>query len=79
MLARVTLVSALLLAACFITPKHEPDQQPDAAVDSPNGSAALAARTQLEASPKDHQLEIAVLGMSLVVALGPLRPRKRRA
>jgi hypothetical protein len=71
---------SLALSACMGAPDRPAG---DAQVDSPTpdaaiGSAARAAVDGIEASPKDYRLQLGVLVMSLVVALAPLRPRRRR-
>ncbi len=50
---------------------------PDAPIDSPAGSAAAAWR-EIEASPRDHNLELGVLAVSVFVAAGPVSLRRRR-
>jgi hypothetical protein len=52
------------------------DAPADAPVDGPGGSAL--ARNGLDPSPKDHDLELGVLAISVVVAGGPIGFRQRR-
>jgi hypothetical protein len=75
---------SLALSACMGAPDrpladaHVDSPAADAAPDAAIGSAARAAVDGIEASPKDYRLQLGVLVMSLVVALAPLRPRRRR-
>ena len=48
----------------------------DADTDAPGGSANVW--SGLDPSPKDHDLEIGVLAISIVVAGGPIGVRHRR-
>ena len=72
----VTIVTVVLLAACHERIEHQtPDASPDAPPDS-SGSGAMA--SSMEPSPRDFNLELVVLGASLIVAVGPIRDVRRR-
>jgi len=64
---------ALLLTACS---SERPAGPPDARPDTPSGSGARGAGG-IEASPADVNLDLAVLGVSLVVAV-PIGARRRK-
>jgi hypothetical protein len=67
------------LAACGLESiEHSlPDGGADAAVDGGTGSGS-AARDLMEPSPRDFDLEVVVLGASLVVAIVPIPELRRR-
>ena len=69
---RATLFIALLVAAC----NDRPPERPDGRVDAPTGSGARGGNG-IEASPADVNLDLAVLGVSLVVAV-PIGFRRRK-
>lgn len=74
---RLALLIAISVAACGYfggDDGYEP-YPPDASV--PTGSAANAGNGGIEASPKDHDLELGVLGASLLVVLTPIGYRRR--
>jgi hypothetical protein len=82
---RLAIMLSLATGACMSAPDRP---RSDALVDSPvadapadmaMGSAARAALDKIEASPKDYQLQVGVLVMSLVVVIAPLGKRRRRA
>ena len=69
-----------MVAACGDPVRHIAPDAPDmvdAPIDSPSGSASRGAEL-IEPSPKDHDLELGVLVMSVVVAAAPSGLRKRR-
>jgi hypothetical protein len=73
---RILVCVALLAAACGDdSARHTPDAPP---IDGPAGSASMAAWRPMEASPRDHNLEIGVLVVSVFVAAGPVSARRRR-
>ena len=61
------------LASCGDDGAHH---TPDAPIDSPAGSAAD--QSAFEVSPRDHNLELGVLVLSLVVIVSPASRRQRR-
>ena len=75
---RLALLIAISVAACGYyggDDEYEPFP-PDASV--PTGSAGHAGEGGMEPSPKDHDLELGVLGVSLFVVLAPFGYRRRR-
>lgn len=72
---RALIYIALMVAACGDDGNRH---TPDAPIDSPAGSAARAAWGEMEASPRDHNLELGVLAVSVFVAAGPVSLRRRR-
>jgi hypothetical protein len=76
---RASLLVAVVMAACS-SPSHAPvdSRQTDAPIDSPAGSGSHAAFGSIEPSPVDHNLELGVVAASLVVAMSPIRSRRRR-
>jgi hypothetical protein len=67
---------ALMMAACGDdSARHTPDAPP---IDSPAGSASMAAWSPMDPSPRDHNLELGVLVVSVFVAAGPVAARRRR-
>jgi len=50
---------------------------PDAPTDSPAGSGAR--ESAFEVSPRDHNLELGVVALSLVVIVSPISQRKRHS
>lgn len=76
---------ALLVAACDSPVRKLADakqQMIDAPADAPPDSAIGSAMNWggdgTEASPADNSLELGVIVLSVVVAVGPVRTRKRR-
>jgi hypothetical protein len=65
-----------MVAACGDdSARHTPDAPP---IDGPSGSASMAAWSPMDPSPRDHNLELGVLVVSVFVAAGPLSTRLRR-
>ncbi len=84
-------VAVAAFAACSDNVRHVPDAKPaidapadalaDAPADAPadaTGSAMRMWNGGMEPSPKDNGLDLSVFALSLVVAVGPLRGRRRR-
>lgn len=75
-LLAIMLVLGAAGAACL----HETIEHgvpPDAAVDAEAGSGSAAA-DYMDPSPRDMDLEVVVLGASLLVVVGPIRDVRRR-
>jgi len=51
---------------------------PDAPIDSSSGSAGSGAHAAFEVSPRDTNLELGVLVLSVVVIASPVSLRRRR-
>jgi len=68
---RLALLTLLLLTACTDRIHHE---TPDAPIDG-NGSASIA---PLDPSPRDGNLELVVIGTSMIVAVAPVLAFRRR-
>jgi hypothetical protein len=72
----VLFVLAVAGAACIETIDHHVPHDPDdGGVDSGNGSAMAG---PMDPSPRDFDLELVVLGASLVVAIVPVPEGRRR-
>ena len=70
---RLAILTLLLLTACTDRIQHEPPDAPPDGVGS--GSAAIA---PLEPSPRDGNLELVVIGTSMIVAVAPVLGLRRR-
>jgi hypothetical protein len=81
-LRRIILL-ALLAAACDSPVRHLPDakdidaRMADAPADAHVGSA-MRWIDGIDPNPSDSGLELGVFAISLVVAVGPIRARRRR-
>lgn len=72
-----SIVLALAVVACSDPARHPVDARVDSPPDA-SGSAARVGVGGIEPSPADFNLELGVIAVSLVVAVGPVRSRKRR-
>ena len=75
---RAAILLVMAMAACGPPERNPTDANTDAPIDTPSGSGARGETGGNEASPKDLNLELGVIVVSLVVAVAPIRLRERR-